>query len=27
LRTKITLDGPQNIAIIIHAEQNWFGHG
>src|SRR5579863_4757238 len=27
LRTEITLDRPQNIGIIVHAEQDWFGHG
>ncbi len=27
LRTEVTFDGPQDIEIIIHAKQNWFGHG
>ncbi len=26
LRTQIALDRPQNIRIVIHAQQNWFGH-
>ncbi len=26
LRTQIALDRPQNIRIVVHAQQNWFGH-
>ena len=26
LRAKIALDRPQNIGVVIHAQQNWFGH-